>query len=219
LLFGEAKLSFLHMEKWRALLCALLLFFITLNLEAHAERPSHWATPIDKNFNLHKMDKNLYRSAMPDKKVVEKLKTLGISTTVNFYQESNKNWLSEANLQEIHLPMRMRSFDDEDAIDALSSIRKAQQKGSVLIHCRHGQNRTGLVAALYRVIYQGWSKEEAMKEMRQGFGNRSMKHGIAYLQNVDIEALKYALDNGECSTSPLAWCHLENWLGSIADTR
>jgi len=212
-------LSSLRLEKWCALLCALLLFFIVLSLEAQAERPPHWATPIDSRLNLHKMDKNLYRSAMPDKKAVKKLKTLRINQIINFYQESDKDWIGETNLQEIHLPMRMRRFDDEDAIAALRSIREAQQQGAVLIHCRHGQNRTGLVAALYRVIYQGWSKEEAIKEMRQGFGNRSMKHGIAYLQNVNTKALKQALDNGECSTSPLAWCHLENWLESIADIR
>jgi len=214
-------LLYLQLEKWCALVSALLLFFVALNLEARAAsnpRPAHWATPIDSRLNLHKMDKNLYRSAMPDKKAVKKLKALGINQVINFHQESNESWIGEANLQEIHLPMRMRRFDDEDAIAALRSIRNAQQTGAVLIHCRHGQNRTGLVAALYRVIYQGWSKEQAMAEMRQGFGTRSMKHGMAYLEKADIKALKQALDNGACSTSRLAFCHLENWLKNLVET-
>ncbi|MDR1890094.1 MAG: tyrosine-protein phosphatase, partial [Zoogloeaceae bacterium] len=34
---------------------------------------------------------------------------------------------------------------------ALRNIREAETRGTGLIHCKHGQNRTGLIAALYRV--------------------------------------------------------------------
>ena len=37
-------------------------------------------------------------------------------------------------------------------------------KGQVFIHCQHGKDRTGLLAALYRVKYQGWTPEQAHKE-------------------------------------------------------
>ena len=45
----------------------------------------------------------------------------------------------------------------------------------VFIHCEHGVDRTGLVIALYRVIYQGWKPEAAKAEWVQlghGFKNR-----------------------------------------------
>jgi len=189
-----------------------VLFFSASELASAKARPKHWATPIDKRINLHQMDNRLFRSAMPDREAIGELKALGIGTLINFYQESDSAWLGSTDFQEIHLPMRMRRFDDEDAIAALRSIRKAQKHGAVLIHCRHGQNRTGLVAALYRVIYQGWSKQQALAEMRQGFGTRGMQHGIAYLQNADIDALKKALNSGACSTSKLAWCRIGDWL-------
>lgn len=35
-----------------------------------------------------------------------------------------------------------------------------------LIHCEHGQDRTGLVVALWRIA-QGWTKEDAYKEMME----------------------------------------------------
>ena len=36
------------------------------------------------------------------------------------------------------------------------------------MHCYHGADRTGLVVAMYRVIYQGWSFDAARSEMIDG---------------------------------------------------
>lgn len=33
------------------------------------------------------------------------------------------------------------------------------------IHCEHGEDRTGLVIGLFRVLKQGWSRHDAYKEM------------------------------------------------------
>jgi hypothetical protein len=41
----------------------------------------------------------------------------------------------------------------------------------ILFHCKAGLHRTGVLAALYRQEYQGWSKEEALRELKNnGFG-------------------------------------------------
>jgi protein-tyrosine phosphatase len=37
----------------------------------------------------------------------------------------------------------------------------------VFFHCFHGEDRTGVVAALYRVIYQGCTLAQAHAEMMQ----------------------------------------------------
>jgi tyrosine-protein phosphatase SIW14 len=44
--------------------------------------------------------------------------------------------------------------------------------GAVLVHCQHGEDRTGLVIAAYRVRFWGWTKEKAMAEALQ-FGYRN----------------------------------------------
>ena len=41
----------------------------------------------------------------------------------------------------------------------------------LLVHCEHGQDRTGLVVATYRVMTCGWTKAKAMDEAL-GFGYR-----------------------------------------------
>jgi len=41
----------------------------------------------------------------------------------------------------------------------------------VLIHCRAGLHRTGVLTAVYRMEYQGWSRAEAYEELKaHGFG-------------------------------------------------
>jgi len=215
---GKAVLSCLLSVKyhWLVLLTAVFSFF------THASatpRPAHWSTPIDSRIQLHQMDTRLFRSALPDNEALPQLEALGIATVINLYQESDAGWIGKAGLQEIHLPMRTRWFDDEDALDALRSVREMQEKGPVLVHCKHGQNRTGLVAALYRIVHQGWSKEEALAEMRSFGGSKErMEHAEDYLQEVDIAALKEALASGACDTSLLSWCHLEDWWESLASS-
>jgi hypothetical protein len=46
----------------------------------------------------------------------------------------------------------------------------AQAPKPALVHCQHGQDRTGLVVAAYRVVSCDWSKEAAMDEaLRFGY--------------------------------------------------
>ena len=92
------------------------------------------------------------------------------------------------------------------------SVAPPEQQGKVLIHCKHGQNRTGLIAATYRMVYQGWSKAQALAEMQQGFGGEArMEDATRYIQQVDVAAIRYALANGHCSTQKWHFCQISQW--------
>jgi len=73
------------------------------------------------------------------------------------------------------------------------------ENGPFLIHCQHGSDRTGLMIAMYRIIYQNWSKDEALDEMvNGGFGYHSIwRNIISYLKKVDIESLKKQIQTKE----------------------
>ena len=115
---------------------------------------------------------------------------------------------------QVQLPYRTNHVDDQDVLAALRAIQTAQAKGPVLMHCKHGADRTGLMSAMYRVVVQDWSKEDALKEMTQGgFGeNAHYKDGAKYMMKADIPALRAALSSGACSTSAFASCVVMNWL-------
>ena len=65
-------------------------------------------------------------------------------------------------------------------------------RAPLLVHCQHGADRTGLMSALYRVAVQGWTKEEALREMTEGgFGfHKIWKNLPVWLERLDIEAIK-----------------------------
>lgn len=177
-----------------------------------AAMDAQWAAPVDKAFNLYRMQPDLYRSALPRADQQGELQRLKIATVINFYQRSDAEWLSDPRIRLIHQPLHADRVDDADVLQALRSIRQAQASGPVLIHCKHGQNRTGLIAAMYRIVYQGWSRQQAIAEMRGGgFGGQErFEDAERYVREVDLPRLRQALASGACSTSPWAYCALRD---------
>jgi len=53
----------------------------------------------------------------------------------------------------------------------------------VLIHCKAGLHRTGCLLALYRMEYEGWSKDDALRELKaHGFGERMSTGANEYIK-------------------------------------
>jgi tyrosine-protein phosphatase SIW14 len=53
---------------------------------------------------------------------------------------------------------------NQSSFDILLGTLSLYSIDPTLVHCQHGEDRTGLVIAAYRVRYQGWTKETAMEE-------------------------------------------------------
>jgi tyrosine-protein phosphatase SIW14 len=57
------------------------------------------------------------------------------------------------------------------AIDEFLAVMDDERNYPVLFHCKAGLHRTGCLAAVYRMEYQGWSRDAAWRELRaHGFG-------------------------------------------------
>ena len=200
-----------------ALCLTLMAAFALPQAQAdEAARPAQWAQPTAAQYNLYQMSPTLYRSALPDSEAQALLDKLKIGTVINFLKEPDDTWLKTPGVVQVQLPYRTNHVDDGDVLTALRAIQSAQARGPVLMHCKHGSDRTGLMSAMYRVVVEGWSKEDALKEMTQGgFGESSHhKDGAAYLMKADIPKLRAALSSGACSTSPFASCVVMGWLKS-----
>jgi tyrosine-protein phosphatase SIW14 len=78
--------------------------------------------------------------------------------------------------------------DPAVAIKQFLAIMDDKNSYPVLIHCKAGLHRTGVMAAVYRMEYDGWSRQDAMRELRaHGFGywvgNTSNDYIVQYLMN------------------------------------
>ncbi|MBB4813140.1 MULTISPECIES: dual specificity protein phosphatase family protein [Pseudomonas] len=203
-----------------ALCLTLVSLFATTPVQADeiitSVRSPEWAQPIDTHYNLHQMTPTLYRSGLPDSGALPLLEKLKIGTVINFLPESDATWLKTADIKQVQLTYRTNHVDDSDVLAALRAIQQAESNGPVLMHCKHGSDRTGLMAAMYRVVIQGWSKEDALNEMTLGgFGNSNgFKDGVRYMMRADVGKLRTALANGDCSTSAFALCSMKDWIST-----
>ncbi len=193
-------------------LAALFNLTVAFADDSASPRPAEWAQSVEAQYNLYQMTPTLYRSALPDSGAVSLLKKLNVATVINFLPESDSSWLSTPDITQVQLPY----LDDAQVLKALRAIQTAESHGPVLMHCKHGSDRTGLMAAMYRVVVQGWSKEDALNEMTQGgFGDSThFKDGVRYMMQADADKLRTALANGDCSTSPFAACSMKSWFQS-----
>ncbi len=135
-----------------------------------AERPATWAQPVALEGvpNLFKVNDRLYRSAQPTAAGMQQLKQAGIQTIVNLRGfHTDRDEIGQTELRSEHIPMMAFYPERKDAVAFLKIVSSAENQ-PVLVHCQYGADRTGAMIALYRVAIEGWSKEEATREMTEG---------------------------------------------------
>lgn len=85
---------------------------------------------------------------------------------------------------EVETIERSRIREDRPAtIDRFLALLDDPSSYPVLLHCKAGLHRTGVLAAVYRMEYQGWSREQAWWELREnGFGDHNCYSDNDYVQ-------------------------------------
>lgn len=179
------------------MLLPALLVFLSVPLTA-AERPAEWAQPVavEGVGNLHRITPFLYRSEQPTRKGMANLEKLGIKTVIDLRAyHSDKAELKGTKLASVDLDIKTWRIKDEQVVTVLKTIR-AQENGPFLIHCQHGADRTGAMSAMYRIVEQGWTKEAALRELREGgYGYHAVwKNIIRYIERVDVARIREGLD-------------------------
>ncbi len=176
----------------------LILLLILIPTIAFA-RDANWAKPMTLAGvpNLNQVTPILFRSAQPDAAGFANLaKSLKVKTVIDLREsQTDAAYLGASKINAYYVPMNALHITNEEIIAALTLIKAHQGEGPILVHCQHGADRTGVVIAMYRIIYQGWSKAQAIDEMKNGGYNfHSIFFNIpAFINNADIPALKAAI--------------------------
>jgi protein tyrosine/serine phosphatase len=159
-----------------------------------AQRPAQWAEPIalEGAPNLHRISPMLYRSEQPTALGMKNLEELGIRTVINLrYFNHDDDEVKGTSLRTERTKILTWRIDDRHVVEVMRMM-KDPAKGPYLIHCQHGADRTGLMSAMYRRIYLGWSAEDALRELTDGgYGYHSIWRNIQrYVRDADIEKLR-----------------------------
>lgn len=166
----------------------------TNSTERPASRPPAWAVKLDRPGlpNFFQLTTNLYRGAQPTTRGMAELKTMGVKTIVNlrtFHSDDVK--ISGGGLTQDRLKMEPWRANDDDMVRFLKIVADTNNL-PVFVHCERGADRTGTMCAMYRIVFCGWTKPEAIREMKEGgFGfNPAWKNLVNYLERADAEKLK-----------------------------
>jgi hypothetical protein len=108
----------------------------------------------------------LYRGAQPSEEGFANLRKLGIDIVVDLRgsRATERRVVTRLGMKYIPLPWHCYSPRDEHFARFLTLLRDNPSK-KVFVHCRLGDDRTGMEIAAYRMAEQGWTPEEARKEM------------------------------------------------------
>jgi protein tyrosine phosphatase (PTP) superfamily phosphohydrolase (DUF442 family) len=198
------------MRSFSAVKRRLALFLVlalsgSLGIALGAElRPAVWATPVAGTTvtNLYRIEPDLYRSAQPDGAGFRELAALGVKTVLDLKGgDGDGDTARGTSLKLLHVPMTAFGLRDDRVLDALRILSDPTNR-PLIVHCQQGADRTGALMALYRVVVQGWSKEDAVREMDEGgYHHSSLWSNLdRYVRAANVEALRKQLG----STLPIS---------------
>lgn len=195
-----SRAFFPSMLSRRTLLAAVPASFLPIPGLAFEARPLIWAQPVRPALagvpNFHRVTPDLYRSAQPDATGFAGLAGMGIRSVLSMRQTVNDVPLAEGSgLMLSRVPMKSRHVAEKNGakvVQAMRDLRAGLELGPVLVHCHHGADRTGLICALWRILYEGWSRQAAIDEMIEGgYGFHPIWANIPrYLRRVDLADLR-----------------------------
>ena len=211
----------------RSFRLAILLLSLTAVAPAiRAQTPQATSAAIQRTYgeklrlvdvpNAGKSSDRLYRGGQPRKRGLQELKKLGITTIVDLRGESSslrereKKQAEGLGIHFVSIPVSGFSPPTSDQVAQFLSLF-GEDSAKVFVHCRFGDDRTGVFVATYRIALQKWSSDEAIKEMYvfgyNGFFHPAMTSYVRRFPSLLSSTPALATLSSGKSTTPVAAQH------------
>lgn len=148
---------------------AMALALTLLSVTAIAQETSGDVKPPVDLPRLLQVNEHLFRSAQPRDGAIKRLHELGFKTIINLRGTSARTRAQEVEahalgLNYFNFPLPNWGRPNDARVARILEIISAPESGRVLIHCRSGVDRTGMIVALYRMQSEGWTTKDALAE-------------------------------------------------------
>jgi protein tyrosine phosphatase (PTP) superfamily phosphohydrolase (DUF442 family) len=156
-------------SRWRRL---PVLVAATCSLSCWGGSWGVWPSAILANFGVIE-EGVAYRSAQPDPEdLAAAVEVYGLRTVINLrganpgdaWYDAEAGVCAELGITLVDHPMSARSLPAPDLLAAVIQTLETAEP-PVLIHCQAGADRTGAVAAIYRMLIMGHDKADALSEL------------------------------------------------------
>jgi tyrosine-protein phosphatase SIW14 len=160
----------------------VLAVVLGLALSAGAEKSVEPAGGIP---NFSEVSPGVYRGGQPTDEGWAFLKAKGVKTVIKLDLpfEGSDDGAAALGMKVVDASGPPADFRGAFGAPAPERIRLAvatledEKARPVFIHCRHGQDRTGLIVGLYRVLHEHVAKKAAWAEMKKHGFHRAL-HGL-----------------------------------------
>ena len=152
--------------------------------------------------NFGKVNDTYFRGAQPEGGDYASLAEMGVKTVINLAShDADRNeaaMVARNGMMYLQIPMSTRVEPTRSQIASFLTIVNDPARQPVYVHCVGGRHRTGVMTAVYRMTHDGFTAEQAFREMKQ------YKYGADFL-HPEFKRFVYSY---RPETSPLTATHV-----------
>ncbi|HUL15247.1 MAG TPA: hypothetical protein VLV88_04565 [Terriglobales bacterium] len=121
--------------------------------------------------NAGKISDSLFRGAQPRREAFVQLKQMGITMIVDLRAEDARKRKWERRQTEAQgmrfasIPVSGWNAPTDAQVAQFLSLFQGDAKQRVFVHCHFGDDRTGVFVAAYRIAFDHWAADQAVREM------------------------------------------------------
>lgn len=180
------------MRRLRQAVYSVAVVLTLLCATAFAQQSSNFA----ELPRFQQVSEKLYRSGQPRNDGLTRLRELGINTIINLRGSSATTRAEEVKARELgfnyfNVALPNWGRPQETRVARVMELIDAPENGRVLIHCKDGVDRTGMIVAVYRMTHEGWTSNKALDEANRSGMRRSQVWMRDYVEDYGDRVVKF----------------------------
>jgi tyrosine-protein phosphatase SIW14 len=121
--------------------------------------------------NFGRINANYYRGEQPEGRDYADLARLGVRTVIDLQKDGDnadeERLVTQAGMRFYRIPMTTHVPPTPEQLSLFLQIVGDPGHQPVYVHCAGGRHRTGVMTAVYRMERDGWTADQAFREMKQ----------------------------------------------------
>lgn len=121
--------------------------------------------------NFGRVSAGYYRGGQPDPGDYADLASLGIRTVIDLQADGENHdeqkFVEAPGMTFVRIPMTTRVEPTPEQVAQFLAIVSDATRQPVYVHCKGGRHRTGVMSAVYRMERDGWTADQAFREMKR----------------------------------------------------
>ena len=119
-----------------------------------------------------KVNDYLYRGSQPKPEGIEELHKLGMDTVVDLrgerrgLREKEQQHAEALGMSLVSIPGNGWTAPRDEQVAQFFALASESPRRRIFVHCWFGGDRVGMFVAAYRIAFDGWTAEQAIREMK-----------------------------------------------------